>query len=149
MREILFRGKRKFNGEWVYGWSYCDDDDYCAIIEKDQSKLHPLDQLTVQKDIDQFDGQVTRVIPETVGQWTGMTDKNGKKIFEGDIVHYDIHYSRPVGRSYLSSEYDQHKVGPVVFDEDSCAFLPLSYCVRDTLVVAGNIYDNPELLKGE
>ena len=72
MREILFRGKRIDNGEWTQGAYFPKNDNYPATIYTD-------------------DGLGASVDPATVGQYTGLTDKNGKKIFEGDIVvEYDF-----------------------------------------------------------
>lgn len=74
MREILFRGKRTDNGEWIYGNLLSTDDDGICIIQN-----HVPHHLLKNYEVD----------PETVCQYTGLTDENGMKIFEGDIVKYE------------------------------------------------------------
>ena len=127
-REILFRGKRTDNGEMVYG-NLMDSD---SIVGK----------------IADFDGEYFipefwyKVDPETVGQFTGLTDKNGTKIFDGDIV-----------RLYDDSE-DELTNGVVVFNADFCSFCVSMKGHEDIMLMAhwqyeviGNIHDNPELIK--
>lgn len=134
MREILFRGKRTDNGEWVEGYyykaKYCrTDDELCDYI----TVPHP-------KEYNEPSSHYI-VNPETVGQYTGVTDKNGTKIFEGDIVKrfwfgkmcvYQINYDNG-----LASFIGQAGIKFTTFDYDSEEF-----------EVIGNIYDNPELLGG-
>lgn len=123
-REILFRGKT--GDEWVYG---------------DLSRLKNAITITKRNFIYPY-----IVMPETVGQFTGLTDKNGVKIFEGDIVTVE-------NPNISDDEY-----GIVKFDNDGAMFI----VEFDTFTVdfgnnidgnqceiIGNIFDNPELLKGE
>ena len=142
MREILFRGKRLDNNEWVYGnYFHYNNKNYneglgCFYI---QTKL---DKETLIEDFE--------VIPETIGQHTGLTDKNGNKIFEGDIVEYQ----------YVICEEDGVGMyeNPVTFENgcfciDGDSDFTLSYAILSSdeyggLKVIGNIHDNPELWKG-
>ena len=132
MREILFRGKRIDNGEWVEG-DFCKP---CNIVFEAIGYDSALkqDEVPVVNDFE--------VIPETVGQYTGLCDKNGKKIFEGDICSKFSNYS---GKRF---------VFPIVFElglfyakYSDIAGMPLCD-ICEKIEVIGNIHNNPELLKG-
>lgn len=133
MREILFRGKRIDNGKWVEGYYY----------------------RSVGRDI--IAASCDHIVdPSTVGQYTGLTDKNGKKIFEGDILAVEQisdsieHFESPVKCPYN-----------VVVKWDKCSWMwetigtarkrylhfPEAWLFRKCEVI-GNIHDNPELLEG-
>ncbi len=130
MREILFRGKSKSinKGEWIYG-SFVEDTDLNACCIRDKSLVYEL------------------VDRETVGQFTGLTDKNGKKIFEGDIIQYcgcgyresmgTIIYDKNFG-AFVSKEYERYYVR---FGDIS------QYGTVMGVEVIGNVHDNPELLE--
>lgn len=121
MREILYRGKRKDNDEWVYGyycrfgWTGMEKD---VIIPSHASALYGID-----------------VTPETVGQYTGLKDKNGAKIFEGDILECQIWFECGC---YPHSEISYREVT-----------MPDIYMVNidHNIEVVGNKFDNPELSK--
>lgn len=121
MREILFRGKRTDTKEWVEGVAFPHDNTKVTILSQ-----YPMDGSFVGKEVD----------PETVGQFTGLIDKNGKKIFEGDIIE---HEGNRYSINYLLHYARFSAVKPnIVF----CVF---AYQRGE---VIGNIYDNPELLGG-
>ena len=159
MREILFRGKRTDNGEWIEGFYSAEE--YNPYI----GKIEYIPRI-------QIIGKCVSlgVIPETVGQYTGLTDKNGKRIFEGDIFKFDDEVWES---SYTScgTEYDSFAVenyGVVGFDGDMARFDFIKYKFSENSVeadlhenhtidfsefvceleVIGNIHDNPELLEG-
>ena len=118
MREILFRGKRVDNGEWVYG----------TLIQRN------------------IWGDAWEVIPETVGQYTGLNDKNGVKIFEGDVVEcistWDkanmvVIFEDGEYRLVLCDKYKNYTPGSGYYSIG---------CFDKNII--GNIHDNPELMDG-
>ena len=121
MREILFRGKRVDNGEWVYG----DLNRYYAnkgmFIAETQSTyaMHTISE-------------------ETIGQYTGLTDKNGTKIFEGDIVK--DYYGR-VEKCFYNEARKRLMFEGINYTRD------FEFASESEYEVIGNIHDNPELLK--
>lgn len=135
MREILFRGKRVDNGEWVEGYySYSPEIDKHMITTI--SIAHPYGT----------DLGFYKVIPETVGQYTGLTDKNGRKIFEGDIVVFADFFDDKIHRGVvywcdLAFWFDCTET------EGDEGMYSLAYISVNVLEVIGNIYDNPELLE--
>lgn len=137
MREILFRGKRIDNGEWIEGGVVHQTDWYGNAVDK----YFIIDgTYTYDYDI----GEPELVIPETVGQYTGLTDKNGKKIFEGDIV------SSNKRKTWIGRGKVWFGNGAFWCGEREWAKLLRMVCLEDEqAVVIGNIHDNPELLEEE
>jgi uncharacterized phage protein (TIGR01671 family) len=129
MREILFRGKRIDNGEWVEGY-YTKVKWY--LDGKKKHIIFPLDvAIFPRAEVSEY----VEVIPETVGQYTGLTDKNGKKIFEGDIV------TNSCGRKKTVEFYDSRYYPFIAFPEYNC------WDEKECEVI-GNIHINPDLVGG-
>lgn len=140
MREILFRGKRIDNGEWVEG-AFLNDRDGAFYICPAVSDITYGDNGNRRRI-----GCWYKVDPATVGQYTGLTDKNGKRIFEGDVVRE------------VWGESVYYKKLAVSMDSERCGWFPFACgdgcgCCEDEVLeptyaeVIGNIHDNPELLK--
>ena len=126
MREILFRGKRKDNGEWVYG-NYA--------VTNNNGKRH----FIFQNKAFEFE-----VESETIGQYTGLTDKNGKKIFEGDILR-EYHPEQDVIIEWSDASFGFRRANK----PKDCVYSTIRYMqnAMSRLKIIGNIYDNPELLE--
>lgn len=141
MREILFRGKSMITNEWVYGGIVHKTDFYGDIVDR-----YYIVDGTDTRDYDI--GYAKRVIPETVGQYTGVTDKNGTKIFEGDIIQDDEKY-RQEDEKYIVA-YDESYAMFSLMDIDVSVFCAHFHsCDEATVKIIGNIYDNPELIPKE
>lgn len=138
MREILFRGKT-YSGEWAYG-SLILAGSYCCILEAEEC-VHPMDYPYLDNDLGTIDGQATPVDPETVGQFTGLLDKNGKKIFENDVIKTDQYDE--LASVMFNSYCGQFQV---LFNDDYSEGLEDWHTESNHIEVIGNIYDNPELL---
>ena len=150
MREILFRGKRVDNGKWVEGG-------FCYGGNRNESIICPKHDFS------------TEVIPETVGQFTGLTDKNGKKIFEGDILKVQtrvyVEEDNPVfGKMKAQSEEKRTRYWVVEWGNQTCGGASWYFYGKDRRFnrraskstlwnseaeVVGNIHDNPELMEGD
>lgn len=145
MREILFRAKRIDNGEWVEGYyiyhikrTICPigdsvkPEDEQHVIMQDGFSDWNMPRNTVVFDID----------PENVCQYTGLKDKNGKRIWENDIVSGYFNHKKITGFIKYGSNavYYIEREGSYGIHLDNS---------EDWLEVIGNIFDNPELLKGE
>ena len=125
MREILFRGEQADSGKWVYGFiSGLNDDEYG--IPMTMNDTEGLCDIIVN--------------PITVGQYTGLTEKNGRRIFEGDILHaaqgnFVVRWSESIC-SFVAGEKERMR---------PCMNSGTMNCCE----VIGNIFDNPELLESD
>ena len=158
MREILFRGKRADNGEWIEGYYAKQSNHACFAHELKYQHFIFKD---VCLDFNLGGLQEFEIIPETVGQCTGLTDNNGVRIFEGDILRgFEYPFC-----SNINGEFNYF--AEIVWFDDSSAFgiytfkNPksnvrgisegntdyLEYFNADKWEVIGNIHDNPEFLE--
>ena len=145
MREILFRGKRLDNGEWVEGWYQPE------TTIKHWNGIQETVGVTIAYKAEDGFLEDTLVDPSTVGQYTGLTDKNGKRIFEGDIVAQNWYdYDEPRDDSFGKMVFCEYDCSFSVMDVNKDGFMPLGRCgsYHWEVDVIGNIHDNPEMLKG-
>ena len=135
MREILFKAKRIDNGEWVEGnYLYCKkattvsfrNEHYILVFDGYGVAYHEIDK-------------------ETLCQYTGLTDKNGRKIWENDIMVAHLDDEFPEDVTYTRILWNNN--GFCINENHSKCFCPLDKFVQIHYEVCGNIFDNPELLE--
>ena len=160
MREILFRGKGRTDRRWYEGYyfalsttTYCFAEDYAAHPENTKHYI------TVERMIDwglPNEHLKAEIDPETVGQYTGLTDKNGKRIFEGDIIK--THYANTPKADFIEQVvfhngrfcgmYESGKMKMWAPLPDGVKHFPQDKSVyMEWCEVIGNIHDNPELVE--
>ncbi len=160
MREILFRGKSIMRGEWIYGYLNqhrgnirydCDCEpiaDGCYYINDWQTKIET-----------GMYGQDYKVDSSTVGRFTGLTDRNGVKIFEGDIIRWHDNTELSVGGQIAEVCFGKYRDADSAFDDvyaigfylrtsgGECVTICWLDEYQNDFDIIGNIYDNPELLE--
>lgn len=137
MREIIFRGKRLNDGEWVEGNLFIPD------------KPDTPTQICIGTNVVRISYDVD---PSTIGSYTGLTDKNGKKIFEGDIIKYKntdgIKFNGVALTVIGKVIYNEKNASFAISGKDEIGAKHYDYFPIKNIEVIGNIFDNPEILKG-
>jgi hypothetical protein len=128
MREIKFRGKNIETGEWLYG--------NLQVPSKEGVPYFMWDERKYQCKVD----------PETIGEFTSLKDKNGKEIYEGDILSFDYGVSEPVSE-YLIEVRFVRGVFAFLWNGNLDNECPTGSPTHEWATVVGNIHDNPDLIK--
>lgn len=126
MRDIKFRGQRQSDNEWIYG-DLLQPTELCDIYEI--------------SDCESIDGSRYDVIKYTIGQYTGLHDKNGKEIYDGDIVKALIS-----GRWFVGKVIYEHSGFTIDVTNNKALEFGRRGIIEPWTEVIGNIYNNPELL---
>lgn len=129
MREILFRAKRRDTEKWVEGYYMC---------------LHGINGAEDSHFVIDKHGEYNLIDPDTVCQYTGVTDRNGTKIFENDIVTITGFCPDDEGYGVIQWHDDE---AMFVVDADYCRY-DFDHISGAELEVIGNVFDNPELIRG-
>jgi hypothetical protein len=170
-REILFRGQRVDTKEWVYG--HLSDEDHilengftceiqapeyhtegmgCGIEDRNITDRYDAMHYGFQEALEMYAQELPdffKVIPQTVGQFTGVLDRNKNKIFEGDIIKisndYDTSESKHEVKYFADDNYPAFDIHPGI-DVDSNCLSHLTMSDDEGIEIIGNIHDNPERL---
>lgn len=154
MREILFRGKQVTDKKWVVGGIYTVTDEnktYICRMARFRPDTRDWDTAEYYEKNPHYTRADIEVVPATIGQFTGFLDKNGKNIFEGDIVK--TKYGRLCIVVWFSSQVHNGWDLEAIRTVENCVHSKPPESVdlykKENLEVVGNIYDNPELLEGQ
>ena len=137
MRKIIFRGKRLDNGEWAEGYLY-EHEPALVVIVSENDVPEPSKWFIARTGFADWNMprpvEFVEVDPSTIGQYTGLEDKNGKRIFEGDILSFRA------GMTHVVRFED----GAFILEDSA---IPIPFAIKSEII--GNVHDNPELLKEE
>lgn len=134
IREIKFRGKCITTGQWVYGMPAFNRD--CTGIDKIEEPMKA--------------GGICRLVdPETVGQYTGLKDRNGKEIYEGDVIEYSYVYNGRICEFTAYVDWSDEILGYCLRNmEGTWKSEAHAYNYEENSRIIGSVYDNPDLLEG-
>lgn len=159
MRTIKFRGKKPYTGDWFFGDLLHICGGSMIYFGSDTDTIEPDIENNNPVAVELFNDEVAVVLSDTVGQFTGLTDKNGAEIYEGDIItadHYPF-YSDGKPNYVAVVEWDDcgfgawfelHKDSTARGISIGCPVMDFDSESASSFEVIGNIHDNPELLKG-
>lgn len=138
MHKILFKAKTVKHRKWVEGSLVVLDEEHMYIVPRhENASTLPVSAIIGYSAI--------CVDTETVCQYTGLTDKNGKRIYEGDVVLYPWNYQDKTERFTIKFKDGQFVASPIKKTEDYWDFMVGGYSKE--MEIIGNIHDNPELLE--
>ena len=150
MREILFKAKRKDNGKWVEGYYYkMSETTYCFKEDYERKPVSEHHYILQERMTDWgLPNQIVQIEidSETLCQFTGLCDKNGKKVWENDILMAHLDESYPEDATYETVEWNV--AGWVTHETDSTDRQYLDEFDLEHDEAIGNIFDNPELAQG-
>lgn len=134
MRKIKFRGKSLKYGNWLFGSLWVDGEEFSIIYQKESEEAGEDNLCNISvRDVD----------PETVGQYTGLKDKTGKDIYEGDIVNDSYGYIHIIKYNEQEAKFTAINPHSILYNGCSITQAWINECGKE---VIGNIHDNPKLL---